>query len=169
MKNLLKGFLTLSIIALSTNLFAGYTFSSEEAKCSLTFPTEYTEESSTDDGTKTITIQSIQGSMIFSLTVSIYSEPVAEDENDLTEAVTLLNVAEKLGAKVKTKNVLTFSVSNQKGFMSFIKPKIGKTKYQGNYYVLVRDNVMYQFTALAPKKEYNEREANRFSDSFSLK
>ena len=62
--------------------------------------------------------------------------------------------------------IKTFTVGGERGFYGFIKPELEGNKYRGNYYVIIKENVMYQFTAIGIKKGYNERSENRFTDSF---
>ncbi|MGV6862116.1 MAG: hypothetical protein ACWA41_10110 [Putridiphycobacter sp.] len=161
--------LALSLILTST-LMAN-TYSSEEYNCQIKFPTEFEEEVKDGDETTTVTVSATKGGMIYMLTIIVYKE--LEDElkenNDVVEALRLLTSAENLGAKVKSKNIMTFNVSGEKGFYANIKAKLSGSKYIGNYLVIMKDNILYQFTALGLKKEYNQAEASRFESSFDFK
>ncbi len=161
----IKNLMVLTMLFIGSTLFASETFESSEAGCKITFPNDFSTETDDSDGTKTITISSSMGNMLYMLVVSIYSEPVAEDDNDLTEATTLFSFASRVSAKVKTKNVYTFKVGAEKGFTTFLKCKLSGKKYQGKYYVICKGNKLYQYTALGLKK-YDERTGNDFVGSF---
>ena len=168
MKQNFKNILFLALLLLSTSVFAGNTFDSEDARCAITFPGEYDTENTEEGGVKSISVTGIHGSMIYMLIVTVYEKDVVEEENDLNEIITLINFANQTSSKIKIKKIKTFNVAGQQGFFGFIKPKLGEQKYRGNYYVIIKGNIMYQFTALGVKKGYDERMANRFADSFKF-
>ena len=166
MKQIFKSAVAIALIAFSTSVYAGDTYESSEAKCSITFPGEYEAESNEEDGTKSITVTGVSGGMIYMLIATIYAEPIAEDENNLTEILQLMNFASNTEAKLKVKKIQKFTVGGEQGYFGFIKPKLNGKKYQGNYYVVLKDNILYQFTGLGMKKQYDERAENKFADSF---
>jgi len=166
MKQIFKSTFAIAIFALSTSAYAGDTYESSKAKCSINFPGDFEVEAKDGDGSKSITVTGITGSMIYMLLVTIYDKPVAEDENNLTEILQLMQFAKNTEAKLKVKKILKFTVGAEQGYYAFIKPKLNETKYQGEYFVVIKDNILYQFTGLGQKKEYDERAANKFADSF---
>lgn len=170
MRQFFKSAMAIAILALSTSVYAGDTYESSEAKCKITFPGEYEAESDEEDDVTTITVTGTQGGMIYMMIVSIHEEPIAEneEEGDLMEILTLYSFASNVDAKVKAKKTFSFNAGGEKGYYAFIKPKLAGKKYMGNYYVITRDNIMYQFTALGMKKAYEERPANKFTDSFDF-
>ena len=168
MKQILKNILFLGLLLFSSSVFAGNTFDSEDARCAITFPGEYDTETTEEDGIRSISVTGIHGSMIYMLIATVYEKDIVEEENDLNEIITLINFATKTSSKIKTKKIMTFNVAGEQGFFGFIKPKLNKQKYRGNYYVIIKGNIMYQFTALGVKKGYDERMANRFADSFKF-
>ncbi len=169
MKQIIKSFIAIALLTLGTNSYAGDTFTSDDARCSITFPGSFEMESENGNEQSSITVTGIDGGMIYMLIATIYSEPIAEDENDLQELISLYTFAQNTETKIKDKNLFSFNVGNQKGYYGFMKPKLNGNKYMGNYYVIIRDNILYQFTALAPKKQYLERPANKFADSFQFR
>lgn len=169
MKKIFKSALAIALISISSVSFASDKYESSKANCSLTFPSEYEAETEEGDEKTTITVTATQGGMIYMLIASIYDEDIAEDDNDLTELATLINFAGNVDAKVKAKkNLYSFDVNGDTGYYAYLKPKLNGKKYQGNYYVYCKKNIVYQFTALGMKKSYDERAANKFADSFSL-
>jgi hypothetical protein len=175
MKYLFKRLIALALLLLSTSVYAGDTFKSTDAKCQITFPGKYDVETVKEVDLTTITVSCNQGGMIYMIIVSIRDENIAQDEEeaDLVEILSLYNFALKLEAKLKSKKVFTFNVYNESGFYGYIKGKLDvgqkkKAKYEGNYYVITRKNIMYQFTALGAKNFYEERSAINFSDSFNF-
>ena len=170
MKQFFKSVLAIALVVMSTSVYAGDTFESSEAKCKITFPASYEAETDNEDGVTTMTITATQGGMIYMMIVSIHEETLAEDETegDLMEILSLYSFASKVDAKVKSKKTFSFNVGSEKGYYAFIKPKLAGKKYMGNYYVIIRDNIMYQFTALGMKKGYDERPALNFADSFKF-
>ena len=170
MKQFFKSVMAIALVALSTSVYAGDTYESSEAKCKITFPSEYEAETDSEDDVTTITVTATQGGMIYMMIVSIHEETIAEDESegDLMELISLYSFASKVDAKIKKKKSFSFNVGSEKGYYAFIKPKLAGKKYQGNYYVIIKDNIMYQFTALGMKKGYEERPALNFADSFKF-
>jgi hypothetical protein len=169
MKKLIKSALAIALLTVSSMSFAGETYESALAKCKIIFPGEYEAETDKGEEKTTITVTGTQGGMIYMLIATIYDEPIAEDENDLTEVATLINFANNVDSKVKgKKNLFSFDVAGDTGYYAYLKPKLNGKKYQGNYYAYCKSNIMYQFTALGMKKGYDERAANRFADSFGV-
>jgi hypothetical protein len=106
--------------------------------------------------------------MIYMFIATVYDKDITEDENDLTEVITLINFATKTESKINNRKIMTFNVGGENGFYGFVKPKLNGEKHQGNYYVMIRGNVLYQFTALGIKKDYNKKLAYHFASSFKL-
>ena len=175
MKQYFKSVITIMALLISTIVYAGDTFESTDTKCKITFPGKYDVETNKEDDVTTVTVSFTQGAMIYMMIVSIHKETLTEDEKegDLMEVLSLYSFASKLEAKIKSKKTFSFSVGEENGYYSYIKGKLDvgqkkKTKYEGNYYVIIRDKIMYQFTALGMKKSYNERPALDFADSFNF-
>ena len=150
--------------------FAGETYESEEARFRITFPTDFEEEVEEEDGTTTISLSCVYGGMILIGTISIMEEAIPEDENSEAEASTLLAVASALGSKInkKFKSVSIWDMGEEIGFINALKVKLDKTKYIGNYYVIIVEDVEYQFTILAEKKAYDTGVEARFINSFAF-
>ena len=150
-------------------------YSSDEYHCQINFPTDYEEEVNESTENKTISITAVSGSMIYLLTIIVYAdENVDEDvleNNDYVELVKLITSCSNLGAKIKAKkHIFSFNVGDEKGYYAKnIKAKLNGEKYTGNYYVIMRDKILYQFTALGLKKGYNDSQASRFENSFQFK
>lgn len=166
MKQFFKSVFAIAIFALSTTVYAGDTYESSEAKCRITFPGDYKVEYSDGEGSKSITVTGINGSMIYMLLVTVYDKAITEDENNLTEILQLMQFAKNTEAKLKVKKIIKFTVGGEQGYYAFLKPKLNEAKYQGEYFVVLKDNILYQFTGLGQKKGYDERAANKFADSF---
>lgn len=168
MKNLAQKILFLLFLILNSTTFAGETYTSIEGKCKITFPGEYEEEIDDDDDIKSYTVTGSMGGMIYMLIASVMEDTIEDEYNDFTERIAFTAIEEGFSTKIKSKKVLPFYVGNEMGYHAFIKPKILGMKYIGNYHVIIKDNIMYQFTALGLKKMYDERAALKFINSFHL-
>jgi len=148
-------------------------YSSEDYHCQITFPTDYEEEVNDSNDNKVVSVTATSGSMIYLLTIIKYKELEAEtkENNDVLEILKLINSCTNIGAKIKAKkNIFSFKIGEEKGYYAAnIKAKLNGSKYIGNYYVIMKDDILYQFTALGLKKGYNSSQANRFENSFDFR
>ncbi len=170
MRKLLMNITLIGTLLVGSLSFAGETYESEEARFRVTFPTEFEVEEEEEDGETSISLSCTYGGMIIIGTVFILEEAIPEDENLEAEIGTLVSVANALGSKVKKKgkDISMWSVGDESGWINPLKVKLDGTKYIGNYYVLIVEDVEYQFTILGQKKAYDPSVESRFINSFTL-
>ncbi len=148
-------------------------YTTEDYHCQISFPTDFEEEVDDSGDNTVVSVSATSGSMIYLLTIIKYKdiEEETKENNDVLELVKLITSCNSLGAKVKAKkNIFSFKVGEETGYYAGnIKAKLSGSKYIGNYYVIMKDDILYQFTALGLKKGYNSSEASRFENSFGFK
>ena len=171
MKNVFLLAIVITGLLLSTSANAKQ-YTSEDYHCQISFPTDFEEDVDDSKDNTVITVSATSGSMIYMLTIIKFKELEEEtkENNDVLEVVKLITCCNNLGAKVKAgKNIFSFNVGDEKGYYaSNIKAKLNGDKYVGNYFVIMKDDILYQFTALGLKKGYNSSEASRFENSFNF-
>lgn len=150
--------------------WAGETYESQEARLKITFPGEFEVEKDVDEesGMTTFSLSCTYGDMILIGNVFIFSEPVSDDDNALTELLEVLRICSAFGAKYKDDNVTTWSVGNDSGWSSYLKCGGDWKGYVGRYYVIVQETFEWQFLILGSKKTYDMGLEARFINSFEI-
>lgn len=156
-------------------MFARETYTSEEAKFKITFPTDFEVDEEQQDGMKVISLSCTYQSMILLVSAFVYDEVIPEDEYALKVAEGILVTADAFNSKfVKKKCVPWEPETDVPGLVNPIKGKVedgtgGKFKFFGNIYICMAYGIEYRITSLSTsKKGFDAGIDARFINSFGL-
>ena len=145
------------ILLISTSTFSGELFKNEDFGVQVMFPDIYESKELEDEEDVTISATCSYRGMLFILNAINFKKEFIDDERSEQEAVTVINVCQRLGAKFKLKKVTAWNIGDESGYICPIKGKrkSGDTKvsFYGNFYVIFIGQTQYQLTVLSQKRK----------------
>lgn len=138
-------------------------YTSDEAKLSVTFPSEFSATEEVKDSYTSTKIQAISEDMIFLLICTKHDGNVAE-EDGLTE-VSLQSFMDAMGSE--STNSSTWKVKKHSGVKSMYS--VPDKDLIGDYRVVLIGNFQFQITVVSPKEAWDEKKAKKFFKSFKVK
>lgn len=155
--------------------FAGETYTSEEAKFKITFPTDFSADTEKEEDMTVVSLSCTYQGMILLVSAFIYDEVIPEDEYALKVAEGIIITADAFNSKFNEKKCIHWDGGGDNpGLQNAIKGKVpdgsgGKFKFFGNIYICMAYGIEYRITALSTsKKGYDAGIESRFINSFSL-
>jgi hypothetical protein len=140
-----------------------YTYTSDEAGCSVTFPAEFSTTEKDQEDYRSIQTQVVADEMVYMLICTVHNIELTETD-DLTE-VSMDAFMGSLGGTSKGKT--TWKVKKNSGLQS--KFEASEEGLYGDYRVLIKGQIQYQIVAVSPTASWNQKKADAFFKSFKLK
>jgi hypothetical protein len=176
MRKLRKNLLVFGMILLMGSFsFAGETYSSDEAKFKITFPTSYDSDTEQQDGMTVVSLSCTYQSMILLVSAFIYDEVIPEDEYAVKVAEGIIVTADAFNSKFNEKKCVRWNGGGSNpGLMNPIKGKVsngsgGSFKFFGNIYICMAYGIEYRISALSTsKKGFDTGIESAFVNSFKL-
>jgi len=156
---------TLLVLLVGITSFAPATkhvYSSDEAKCSITFPAEFTTKVDEKEAYKSIQTQAIDDEMIFMAIFSVHNQPLTE--KDKLANISFEAFMEALGGEATGKE--SWKVKKNTGLHSEFS--VSGENLFGDYCVVLVGQVQYQVVAVAPKDSWDPKRASKFFKSFKI-
>lgn len=176
MRKLRKNLLAFGMIFLMGSFsFAGETYTNEDAKFSITFPTSYDASSEKQDGMTVISLSCTYKSMILLVSAFVYDDVIPEDEFAIKVAEGIIITADAFNSKFNEKKCVRWNGGGKNpGLQNPIKGKVsngsgGTFKFFGNIYITMAYGIEYRISALSTsKKGYDAGIESAFVNSFKL-
>ncbi|MCB9223537.1 MAG: hypothetical protein R2780_04780 [Crocinitomicaceae bacterium] len=176
MRKLKKNLLAVGMLFLmGTYSFAGETYTNEDAKFKITFPSSYDVSSDQQDGVTVLSLSATYQSMILLVSVFVYEEVVPEDEYAVKVAEGIITTADAFNSKFNEKKCVRWNGGGSNpGLKNAIKGKVsngsgGSFNFFGNIYITMAYGIEYRISALSTsKKGFDAGIESAFVNSFKL-
>lgn len=139
-----------------------YKFSPTEGKCSIVFPSEFSEETKEKEDYTMIKGQVTDDGMVLIATCTIHNTPL--DDVDLLTEVSLNSFISSLNATTKSKT--NWNVKKHKGLQ--VEFESTEQNMIGELRVIIVGQIQYQIVAVGSNEDWDVAKAQKFLNSFKL-
>lgn len=164
MKTLKSSLLLISAFLLLT-AFAPpkkYAYKSEEGKCAVTFPGEFTTDTEMGEDAKTVKTMCTFDGITFFASYSIHKVEIT-DQEEMAE-VSCDSFKEAVSGQLLSKS--EWNIDDHSGLMAVLDLSENQAKLE--YRVILVGDIQYQLVAMAPYADYNDKLITKFFKSFKL-